>query len=136
MPCGEATVFSVYHERLPRDLVKDSFEAFAAQGVEQCNVSDPPHEMGTKVRNTGAVLPCRTVANAVVQDRLERIPASPSTTGPPGSVDARGISRQPTWPPWPWSSFAGATRGAARFTGQGKRNANEGHPETERSLIR
>ncbi len=46
---GESTGLSVYHEPSPRDLVKDSFEAFAALGIEPGEMGDPAPRMGYAV---------------------------------------------------------------------------------------
>jgi len=50
-------------------------------------VSDPAQEMGTEVRNSGAVLSCRSVADAVVQARLELIVFAPGDVGMPVKHD-------------------------------------------------
>ena len=55
---GESTGLSVYHEPSPRDLVKDSFEAFAALGIE-------PGEMGNQVQGDRLSLPRPAVAGGV-----------------------------------------------------------------------
>jgi len=54
----ESTGLSVYHEPSPRDLVKDSFEAFAALGIE-------PGEMGNQVQGDRLSLPRPAVAGGV-----------------------------------------------------------------------
>ncbi len=42
---------------------------------------DPAQEMGAEVRNPGAVLCCRSLQQAVVQDRLELIVFAPGDVG-------------------------------------------------------